>query len=771
MSARQLAPDEIGLPRFVPAGESAGEVFAFTSHQRAREALAFGLSIDEPGFNIFVVGEDRSGRMSATLDFLRGAVAERPRPDDWVYLNNFRRPHRPRPYRLPAGAGRRFRDRMAALVPQMRNALAAALSDEANQSRIRSEGDRLRAEIGRRLEALRQEARGAGLDIAQTPQGLSVVRSDEAGSQAGSEEAAAAIVAKLAELNRWAAREQAQAAEQVRAITREIAGIAIGPLVQATADAFAEHPALVQWLQEMRADLLEDLERFLPRDSETPGGAPPERRYAVNLLVDHADHAHPAVVLEPNPTYENLFGTIEYRRVGSAFETDFTLIRAGALHRANGGILVLRADAIAEQGLVWRFLKGALRDRAIRIEELHRSGGVPLAGAPQPEAIPLEVKVVLVGAPRWYYGFFSADPEFQTYFKIKADIDADMPANRANLDTYAALIGRMAAAHDGAFCDPAAIVRLLGVASRWAGDRRKLTARFELIEDVIAEAVRIARQAPPACIRDEDVIAARAGRRERNDRVEDRMQEGIREGAVLIDTRGAAVGQVNALVIRDLGDYAFGLPSRVTARVSAGRLGVVNIEREALLGGPIQQKAAMVLQGFLAGHFARRLPLSFTASITFEQSYGGVEGDSASLAELIAILSDLSGLPARQDLAITGSANQRGQAQAVGGVHLKVEGFFRTCKEAGLTGTQGVVVPAANEPNLLLEDEVVEAVRAGRFSLYSVRHLDEALELFLGAPAGTPDAEDRYPPDSVYGRAMAQLEAFDRIIAARERLV
>lgn len=766
MPAKLLSPENVGLPRFEPGEMTKGDAFDFSSHRRARDAIAFGLSMQEPGFNVFVVGEDRSGRMTATLDYLREVVAERPRPDDWIYLNNFRQPHRPTPHRLPAGVGRRFRDAMADLVARMREALTAAFADEDHQARIRSEGERLRADIGRRLEALRVEAQAQGLDIAQTPHGLVIVAAEGAATPGDP----GPIAEKLAELNRWAARQHTMAAERVREVTREIAGSAVSGLIQETIAAFNAHADLGRWLAEMHTDLLEGLERFLPREAAAGTADTPEQRYAVNLLVDHADDPHPGVVVEPNPTYENLFGRIEYRQVGGVFETDFTRIRGGALHRANGGILVLRADALAAQPMVWQFLKGALRDGVIRIEERHRAGSIPLVGAPQPAPIPLEVKVFVVGAPRWYYTFFSADPEFQTYFKVKADIDPEMPATQANVDTYAGLIRGLAARHSGAVCDPAALTRLLGIASRWSGDRRKLSSRFELIEDVVCEALHLAAGTPP-CLTERDVAAAMVQRRQRNARFEDRMQESIREGAIMIDTKGSVVGQVNALVVRDVGDHSFGLPSRVTARVSVGRLGVVNIEREALLGGPIQQKAAMVLQGFLAGHFARRIPLSFTASVTFEQSYGGVEGDSASLAELVAIMSDLSGLPARQDLAITGSVNQRGQAQAVGGVHAKIEGFFRTCSETGLTGTQGVVIPAANEPSLVLDDPVAEAVAAGRFAIWSVTTVDEALELFLGRPAGGPDPAGAYPPDSVYGLAMAQLEAFDRIISARERPV
>ncbi len=372
----------------------------------------------------------------------------------------------------------------------------------------------------------------------------------------------------------------------------------------------------------------------------------------------------------------------------------------------------------------------------------------------------------------WYYTVFSADPEFQTYFKVKAEIDVDMDATPENAASYAALIRRIARDHRGFACEDAAVQRLVGMAARWAAHREKLTARFEIVEDVVTEAVELAFKAGLEAVTLDMVVQATENRHRRNARVEDRMQESIAEGLVMIATAGRVVGQINALTVRDMGDHTFGAPARITARASAGRIGVSSIERQVAMGGPIQQKGVMVLQGFLSGQFARRFPLSFNCSITFEQNYGGVEGDSASMAELLAILSDLSGLPLRQDMAITGSVNQRGDAQAIGGVHYKVEGFFRTCLEnGGLTGEQGVVLPRANEKHLILRDEVAQAVAEGKFHVWSVATVDEAAALFMDMPAGERDAAGIYPADTIYGRVMGELEAFDDALYQRERRV
>lgn len=781
MAAKSLDGRECCFPSFKIDKGAEGDVFELSSHLRAREALELSLSTEDSGFNTFVIGADRSGRMTATIGFLEAFIAGRPTPDDWIYLNNFRRPEQPKPYRLPAGIGRTFRNRMSALLPQLREALSRAFGGEDYQAEVNKRRSRVGQEIAKLIETLREDAKKAGLSIVQTPQGMAVVALDADGEPLPIEaipegerdalrEAGDRISEQLHGINRKAARLQRGLEEELRELNRQVGDNAVGGILDELVDEFSKYPGLVRWLVEMRGDVLDNIELFRipPPDGLPPGVVPPERRYAVNLLVDNGDSKGPVVLLEPNPSYENLFGQIEYRPVpGGVVETDLTMIRAGALHRANGGILILRAESLARHLVSWDFLKGALRDQEVRIEELHRMGGLPIAAAPKPEPIPLSVRVIIVGAPYWYH-VFSFDPDLRTYFKIKADIDPDMDATPENLAGYVGLIRKMTDELDGVICDDDALLLLLGLASRWAGDRRKLSSQYENVRDMLTEAIQLDKEPGPQVVTKDDILAVIRRRRRRNARVEDRMQENIAKGVVMIDTTGEAVGQVNALSVLDLGDHAFGAPSRITARASAGRRGVINIEREVELGGPIQQKGAMVLQGFLAGRFAKRFPLSFNCSITFEQNYGGVEGDSASLAELLAILSDLSGVPLRQDLAITGSVNQHGLAQAIGGVHHKIEGFHRACVEGGgLSGTQGVVIPAANEAHLVLRDAIASAIAKKEFHLWSVETIEEAIELFTGLPAGAPDAQGDYPPDTIFGKVMVQLEAFDRSLSAR----
>ncbi len=787
MAATPVAAAAAGLPNFpVPAPAVTPDVFALSSHARAREALELGLSIREQGFNVFVVGEDRSGRMTATLAFLEEEMKKRPAPSDWLYVSNFSRPHHPLPLATPAGVGRRFHDRMAALIPHIREGLAHAFSDEAAQTNLRQDQEALAAEISQRIEGLREDARAGGLDLTQTPEGLQVVRvgGDEAPDwmtlpeeeRRQIEAAGREIGQKLAEFNRWAAERQRSVSERAQGISKEIAEQTINLLVDALKVEFAEYTNLSHWLDDLKVDALEHLQIFSPQtlaQPAPPGFQPPERRYAINLLVDHSENTHPNVVLEPNPTYENLFGRMEYRQAGAGVETDFSLIRSGALHRANGGVLVLRAEALAREGLSWNFLKGAIRDGVIQMEELHRFGGIPIAGAPRPKEISMNLKVVIVGAPTWYYTFFSVDPDFQAYFKIKADIDPDMEASEANLKGLGAVAQAMAAKRGSCACSDAALAELFALSSRWTADRTKLSSRFERLDDLIAEAVSIAKAAERGGeISVDDIRAAQGARNRRNRRVEDRSHEAIRRGAVKIDVTGAVIGQVNGLTVRSVGDHTFGGPSRVTARTSIGRRGVVNIERDVAMGGPIQQKAAMILHGYFSGQFARRMPLSFTASMTFEQNYGGVEGDSASLAEAVAIVSDLAQLPVRQDIAITGSMNQFGVAQAIGGLHHKIEGFFRACREAGaLTGRQGAIAPLSNADQIILEHDVTAAMAAGQFAVYTVAHLHDALELLLDAPVGVPDAAGNYPADSIFGRVQATLTLFNQELIRAERML
>ena len=742
-----LRSTEIGIPRhdWEPVAE---DTFALSSHARAREALDFALSIDAPGFNVYVLGEDRTGRMSATVAYLNAiCTAERTRRKDWIYLQNFRDSRQPLAFGLAIGDGARFAEALRRYVSRIRSMLIAALESESHRERIKRIHRTVDEQIGERQAALARAAEEVGFTLEESEQGVRL--RPPVAETPDRERNRDRLSSELDQLEREAGQLRASAEAQAMTLDRQTLAGLIESEVPDLAATFADYPALSEWIDDLTEEMLRDV-RQLARP--TPDDRLPAK-YCANLLVDHS-RADECVVLEPNPSYENLFGYIEYRRVDGMSETDLTLIRPGALHRANGSVLVLRAEPLAKDETVWTYLKAALRDRAIRIEEPHRSGGMPLVGTPRPAPIPLDAKVVIVGTPDSYYNFFSNDPDFKTYFKIKADIDPDMPATPENRNILGGLIDRMAA-RTGLLCTPEAVSLLLGLSSRLAMRRDSLSSRFELIEDLLHESGR--HVAAGERLKPEAVLAAWRARYRREARDEERFHLGVKRRHVAIATSGAVVGQVNALTIRELGDSHFGRPSRITARASVGHRGLINIERITELGGRTQQKGALVVEGYLRGTFGRRHPLSFDCSITFEQSYGSIDGDSASIGELVAIISALSGLPVRQELAVTGSFNQLGEVQAVGDVIEKVEGYFRVTAEERASGIRhGVVLPMANAGDLVVEDEVAAAVAAGAFTIWGANRVEEAVELFLGCPTA-----------EAYDRAAGTLKVFDDLIRSR----
>ncbi len=780
MSATRLSADELGLPQFEVANIQPGDAFGLSSHERAREALRFGLDAPGTDHNVYVLGPDRAGRMSATRAFAKRWLAAQPAADDWVYLFDFDAPSKPRPVRLKAGLGRELRDAVAEVVPALARELAAAFSSESYQrqfEQLRSHGE---TALENRFRELDAKARKEGLTIVQTAQGALLAALDRennpvpiqtlpAERQASLEEKSRSLRDELVSISRDAARLQRAFFQSIKSLNKQVATQATQGLIDSLLEQFESVEPLRVWLNRFKLDLIEHHEMFIATDGGTLVPRPDVAlaRYGVNLLVDrHTEDSDP-LVTEHNPTYESLFGYIEYRQLpGGGLETDVSLIRPGALHRANGGVLLLRAEALAMQPELWGFLKAALRDGEIHIEEPYRQNAPPIAGAPKPGPVPLSVNLVLVGAPVWYYGFFALDPEFQLYFKVKAEIEPWAKADQDNIERYAGLIQAQAESL-GVSVDKRAMTKLLGLSARWAGSRDRLTSSYELVADVLIEASRMAPEA--AVISLEQVDAAVVARRRRNSQIEDRVHQSIEDGITLIQTDGAVVGQINGLTVQFAGDHVFGTPARITARAAVGRRGVINIERMVAMSGPIQQKASMVLQGILMQRFAHEFPLSFDCSVTFEQLYGGVEGDSASMAEYIAIISELAQLPVRQNLAITGSINQLGEAQVIGGVHHKVEGYFRACQAsaAGLTGQQGVIIPARNQQHLVVRDELVAAVAAGQFHIYAVNHVEEALSLLLDRECGTIDVDGQYPPDSIYGRVMATLRFFDQALRDR----
>jgi predicted ATP-dependent protease len=751
--------------------------------ERAVEALRFGAAIRRDGYHVFALGPPGVGKRRLAERLVAERAAREPVPPDWCYLHDFQDPQRPRALSLPAGAGARFRRDMDALVDELRAAVPAAFESDEYRTRLQMMHKQLEEEREQAMSALSVKAKERGIGIVRTPLGLAVapVREGEvlepeqfhklpAEEQARIQKDLTEMQDQLAALVRSFPANERKHREKVKEMNREVALYAVGHLIDELRKPYADIPEVVGHLDAVQKDVVENVHEFLAAadgGEEAPSvqmrrlftETPVFRRYQVNVLVDRTGLAGAPLVFEDLPTHAALAGRMEHQAHFGALVTDFTLLRAGALHKANGGYLLLDARRLLQQPYAWEELKRALRSRLARIEPFERRLGFGGGSTLEPHPIPLDVKVVLFGERILYYLLAELDPEFSTLFKVAADFEDDVPRDAGGELRFARVLARLVKEEGMRPLDRGGAARVAEQAARLAGDAGKLTARMDDVTDLLRESDHAAAERGRAVIGVEDVQSAIDGQIRRADRIRKRMQEVIAEGTVLIDTAGSQVGQVNGLSVMTLGRFAFGRPSRITARVRLGKGEVVDIEREVELGGPIHSKGVLILAGYLGARYAADRPFSLSASLVFEQSYGGVEGDSASSAELYALLSALSGLPVRQALAVTGSVNQMGRIQAIGGVNEKIEGFFDVCRERGLTGDQGVLVPATNLRHLMLREDVVEAARQGRFHVWAVETVDQGIELLTGVPAGERGADGAFPPDTVNARVAARLEA------------
>jgi lon-related putative ATP-dependent protease len=738
---------------------------------RALGALEFGAQTQGAGYNLFASGTPGSGRLSTVREHLERLAATRPAPDAWVYVHDFERPDCPRAIRLPAGLGRRFAVDMDEFLEHARRRIAQAFEDE-HYGRRRQE---IVNEAGRRRESLLEElqrfAAARGFMVELTPGGIvaiplaggrplpaeavrhmSETEREELERRSGEvQEEVQGVLRRLNQVER-------EAGEQIRRLDREVALFALDPLFHELRERYAGQAEVLAHLEAVREDIPDHLADFRrePAPGPPPAGSPELlaqqhlARYRVNVLVDQGDRPGAPIVLELNPTYYNLLGRVEYRASFGMLVTDFLQIKAGALHRANGGFLILEALDVLRNPFAWDALKRALISRQIRIENLgEQFSPVPTASL-TPEPISLDVKVVLIGSPLLYRLLYELDEQFRELFKVKVDFAPDMEWSQEHVSGYAAFISRCIRSSGLRHFDRSAVARVVEHGSRLREHQGKLSARLLDISNIVDEASFWAGQAGHEVVQAEDVERAIAEKEYRSNLVEERIREAITEGTVLIDTEGMRVGQVNGLTVIDLGDHRFGMPARVTARVSLGRGSVVSVEREIELSGPIHSKGFLIVSGYLAQQYAQEHPLAVHATLTFEQSYDEVEGDSASSTELYTLLSALSGLPLDQGIAVTGSVNQHGEIQAVGGVTEKIEGFYRLCQARGLNGRQGVIIPAANVQHLSLSEETLAAVAAGRFHVWAVRTVDEGIELLTGRPAGQRQADGSFPEGSVH---------------------
>ena len=762
----------------------------FVDQPRAHAAIHLGTEIGVRGFNIFAIGSSGARIHGSIRALLEHAAHDRPKPLDWVYVNNFDTPHRPVAISLPHGRAPMLQKAVHDLIDDLKGSLPAVFESEDYQKRRGAIEQGIRGKNERAFTTLRDKATAKNIAILRTPMGFAMAPMKDgqvvppAEFNAWSAEQQQAVQKSIEELEkdleetlRSLPRLEREQRDAVRELDRETARQSIAQPMEECRAQFADLPKVLEHLDAIRADLLENIALIInpPATGEDAAMAGMRlgglfERYEVNVLVSRNDgEAGAPVVEEVHPTLSNLVGRIEYLSMQGALVTNFRLIKAGSLHRANGGAIMIDVRNLLSEPFSWVALKRALLRQEITIEDVARFVGLTTTVSLEPDPIPLDVKVVLFGDRMLYYTLASLDPDIAQHFKVLADFDDDVARSPASEAMIARLIGAIAARDGLRPLDRDGVARVIEHAARLADDASKLTLLIENIHDLVAEASYCAKQAGRAIVTRADVEQAIAQQRHRASRIEERGREMILRDIALIDTTGRVVGQVNGLSVMMLGSHAFGRPTRITCRVRPGAGRIVDIEREVELGGPLHSKGVLILGGFLAGRYALDAPMSLYASMVFEQSYGGVDGDSASSAELYALISALAELPLRQDLAITGSVNQHGEVQAIGGVNEKIEGFFDVCVARGLTGTQGVLIPEATVQHLMLRSDVVAACGAGRLAIYPIKTIDQGIELLTGAGAGERGAKGAYPEGTVNRKVEDRLAAFAKARQAMGR--
>ncbi len=745
------------------------------------EALRFGIAMRRPEYNIFAIGPEGIGKKYLTQHLVQQQAAREAVPDEWCYVYNFDQPHIPNVLRLPHGRGSAFKSEIEQLVNDLKQVLVAAFESEEYRTRHQLIDQELKEKQEQAFSNIEKEAQQHSIGLLRTPMGFTfapmrdgsvmqppVFQALSDTERREIEETINRLQEKLQEVLQQVPVWTKQTQDKVRELNQETATYAVSGLIQQLQKTYGDVPEIPEHLDALKADMVANADGILAmaaQMAQAGGGEqaannPLLRRYGVNLLVDNSALGHAPVITEDNPTYDRLIGRIEHRSEMGNLVTDFHLIRSGALHKANGGYLMLDARRLLSRPMAYDALKQALRSAKIEIEPLAQLYGLPSTITLQPESIPLNVKIVLLGDRTLYYLLNQADPEFGELFKVVADFDEEIERTDGVLADYVRVIAGLAASAEVRPVNAAAIARLCEHAARLASASEKLSLRTETLREVLIEADFWAGQSGRGQIELDDLQKALEKREFRSDRIRERVQEEIRKGTIRIETEGAAAGQINGLSVLQIGDFAFGQPSRITAQVRLGNGSVIDIEREAKLGGPLHSKGVMILSGYLGAKFGVDLPLSVSATLVFEQSYGGVDGDSASAAELIALLSAIGQVPLAQSFAMTGSVDQNGRVQAIGGVNHKIEGFFDVCAARGLTGQQGVLVPKTNVRHLMLADRVIEAVKAGQFQIYAVETVDDAIHILSDCEAGEVGTDGTFPPGSFYGKVAARLKVF-----------
>ncbi|MBT3045816.1 MAG: ATP-binding protein [Candidatus Thiodiazotropha sp.] len=756
----------------------------FIGQERATEALRFGLGVTHKGYNLYALGPAGAGKFAMVRGYLEDLAAQRPMPSDWCYVNNFSDARKPQAIALPAGKGAILMQDMEQLIIDLQEAIPLVFESDEYHTRRQALEEHFEERQEHAMAAMQKKAEEKHIALINTPTGFTLgPKKDDKilgpeQFEKLSEEQQAVIEKDVKELQdelrktlhaipQW----QKEAKEEIGKLNREMTASAVHHLIDALREKYRRIPAVSAYLDRVEEDIVSNYQQFLPRDERKPTllglplgqheeGPPWHYRYRVNLLLAHEANGGAPIVHEDLPGYNNLVGRIEHRAHLGALETDFTMIRPGALHRANGGYLILDALKLLMQPFAWETLKRVLQSGEIRIESLAQITSLISTQSLEPEPIPLEVKVVLLGERHIYYLLQALDPEFDELFKVAVDFDDELRRDSRNEQDYGLLIASLARHHELRPLDRFAVARVIDHCMRLADDSERISSHMRSLVDLIQQADYWAGEEDNNRITRGDVEKAIEAQIHRADRFQKRLQQEVVRGTLMIATAGEVVGQINGLSVMLLGGQRFGHPTRITARARLGKGQVVDIEREVELGGPIHSKGVYILSGFIAGRYVPDYPLSLSASLVFEQSYGEVEGDSASSAELYALLSALSGLAIKQQFAVTGSVNQLGEVQAIGGVNEKIEGYYEICKARGLSGDQGVLIPSANVKHLMLREDVVEAVKGGKFAVYPVSTVDEGIALLTGIAAGERDGNGLFPEDSVNGLVEASLIRF-----------
>ena len=755
----------------VPLSEIIGQ-------ERAVRALKFGLGIKNHGFNVYVAGYPGTGRKTAVKNFVEAQAKTQPVPPDWCYVNNFGNQYEPKAIKLPAGKGKEFREDLKNFIENIKTALPKAFESDDYIARREATIKELEYQRKQLIEELSSKAQSEGFVIQTTPIGILLIPVLD-GKPLSEEEMLALPQKTKDKINEKREKLEAEFRssmrqlidmerkihEALKKLNKEVALYALGNQVESLMEKYQVNSDVTTYLREVENDIFENLQQFVRRgesDQQFPFPNPwmkeePYKKYEVNLIIDNSNMMGAPVVVETNPTYHNLLGRTEKEAQFGALTTDFSMIRGGAIHKANGGYLIVPVEDLLRNPFSYDGLKRDIRDERMSIEEPEERYGFISVKTLKPQPIPLTAKIILIGTPNLYQMMFSLDPDFQELFKIKAEFDTTMPRTDEKVQQYAAFVCGLCDKEGLKHLDGSGLAKIVEYSSRIIEDQYKLSTQFNSIANIIRESNYYADQDNSKFITGTQIKKTIEEKTYRSKLIQEKIQEMITRGFFLIDTVEQKIGQVNGLSVMGLGDLAFGMPSRVTASIGLGREGVMDIEREAKMGGPIHTKGVLILSGYLNDKYARDKPLSLSARLVFEQNYEGIEGDSASSTELYSILSALSGLPIKQNIAVTGSVNQKGEVQAIGGVNEKIEGFFEVCKAKGLTGVQGVMIPDSNVQNLMLKEEVVDAVKAGQFKVYSVKTIDEGIEVLTGTKAGEQRADGTYEEGTVNYLVVKQL--------------